>query len=519
MKPIVALVGRPNVGKSTLFNRITRSRNALVDDFPGVTRDRQYGEALWNEVDFTVVDTGGFLFADDDMFAAEIRDHVEIAVREADAVVLVLDGRSGVSPFDRDLTDVLRRSSKPVFYLINKIENSSQKQDLMEFYELGIDRFYSVSAEHGIGVGDFLDDLVEVLPRAEYSEPSLGEEICIAVVGRPNVGKSSLINKLFGEKRLVVSEQAGTTRDAVDLVMDHGGTRFRLIDTAGIRRKGKVREKIEKYSILKSLKSLDTCDVALILIDADEGVTDQDITIAGYAHDRGCGALFILNKWDLLDREKKDQKAFMETLRMKSKFLSFAPAITVSALTGLRTHKIFSMVKSVYDEYSYRINTGMLNRIIEDAVFRSEPSLHRGKRLKFYYATQVSVKPPAIVCFVNYPEAVHFSYKRYLLNQIREMAELEMTPIKLLFRERTGKIDFSARNPVKERHADKKERKNLKRKKERREQNKRKRARDGKIMTDQSSKDGASIDKDREKRRRKRARNSKIMRDGEFDLS
>lgn len=480
MNPIVALVGRPNVGKSTLFNRITRSRNALVDDFPGVTRDRQYGEAVWNEKSFTVIDTGGFLFADDDMFASDIREHVEIAVQEADVVVLVLDGRAGISPFDRDLTDVLRRASKPVFYLINKIENHSQRQDLMEFYALGIDRFYSVSAEHGIGMHEFLDDLVESLPHADPTPASKEEEICIAVVGRPNVGKSSLINKLFGKKRVVVSEQAGTTRDAVDLTIVHEQTHLRLIDTAGIRRKGKVRQKIEKFSILKSLKSLDSCDVALILIDADEGVTDQDITIAGYAHDRGCGALFVLNKWDLLDTERKDQKAFMETLRMKSKFLAFAPAITVSALTGLRTHKIFSMVKAIYDEYSYRINTGMLNRIIEDAIFRSEPSLHRGKRLKFYYATQVAVKPPTIVCFVNYPEAVHFSYKRYLLNQIREMAELEKTPIRLIFRERTGKIDFAARNPVQERYADKKERKNKKRKKERVDQSRRKRARDGK---------------------------------------
>jgi len=483
MKPVVALVGRPNVGKSTLFNRITRSRNALVDDFPGVTRDRHYADAVWNEKEFTLVDTGGFLLSDDDIFASEIRKHVEIAVNEADVVLFILDGRAGVSPFDRDLADILRRAKKPVFYLINKIENLNQQHNLPEFYSLGIDLFYPVSAEHGLGIESFMDEVVTALP---YYEPDASDsdddkEICIAVAGRPNVGKSSLINKLFGEQRLMVSEQAGTTRDAVSLTIEHGQRRFKLIDTAGIRRKGKVREKIEKFSILKSLKSLDECDVALILIDANEGVTDQDITIAGYAQDRGCGALFLLNKWDMVDADENAQKRFMDQLRMQSKFLSFAPAMTVSALTGLRTHKIFDMVESIYKEYSYRINTGLLNRIVEDAVFRTAPPLHKGKRLKFYYATQISIKPPTIVCFVNYPDAVHFSYKRYLVNQIREIAELEKTPINLEFRERSGKIDFSGRipnTPANKRYADKKERKNIKRVKEREKQQQRKKARE-----------------------------------------
>ena len=484
MKPVVALVGRPNVGKSTLFNRITRSKNALVDDFPGVTRDRHYSDAVWNDVDFTIVDTGGFLLSDDDSFAVEIKEHVEMAIMEADIIVFVLDGRTGISPFDRDLADRLRKSLKPVFYVVNKIESKRQEHEILEFYSLGIEKFYPVSAEHGIGMAPFLDDLVKSFPEVESdSVMENPDEICIAVAGRPNVGKSSLINRLFGEKRVVVSDVPGTTRDSVDLVVVHNGKRFRLIDTAGIRRKGKVKEKIEKFSILKSLKSLDNCDVALILIDADDGITDQDITIAGYAHDRGCGALFLLNKWDLLPAEKKNEKKFMEELKIKSKFLSYAPALTVSALTGLRVHKIFSLVQSIYDEFSYRINTGLLNRIIEDAVFRSEPSLHKGKRLKFYYATQVSVRPPTVVCFVNYPSAVHFSYKRYLVNQIREMAELGKTPIRLYFRERTGKIDFSSRAVKTGWYAEKKEKKTLKRKKERREQSRRKRSRDntGKI--------------------------------------
>ena len=486
MKPIVALVGRPNVGKSTLFNRITRSRNALVDDFPGVTRDRQYADALWEEVPFTVVDTGGFLVGDDDRFAAEIREHVEMAVEEADVIILVLDGREGVSPFDRDLVRILRKSDKPVFYLINKIENSRQREELSEFFSLGMDRFFPVSAEHGVGIPTFMDALVTVLTDEvllgevpESGEEEEDQEICIAVAGRPNVGKSSLINRLFGKKRVVVSETAGTTRDAIDLTLEKNETTFRLIDTAGIRRKGKVHERIEKYSIIKALKSLDRCDVALILIDASEGITDQDITIAGYAHDRGCGALFVLNKWDLVETENKNQKRFMEELRMKSKFLSFAPAITVSALTGQRTHKILSMVKEIYEAYRYRINTGLLNRIIENAIYRTEPPLHKGKRLKFFYATQVAVKPPTIVCFVNYPEAVHFSYRRYLVNQIREMAELEKTPINLYFREKTGKMEFTGNTVADKRYTAKKSRIRARRKKERMEQQRKKRARDG----------------------------------------
>ncbi|MCP3876521.1 MAG: ribosome biogenesis GTPase Der [Desulfobacteraceae bacterium] len=478
MKPVVALLGRPNVGKSTLFNRITRARNALVDDFPGVTRDRHYADAKWDDVEFTVVDTGGFLSSDDDYFASQIKEQLRAAADQADVLIFIMDGRAGLSPYDQELADFLRRMSKPVFYLINKIESYKQHDELSEFYSLGIDHFYKVSAEHGVGVGDFLDELVEALPEYEQKEDEDEALIKIAVVGRPNVGKSSLANKLFGEQRLVVNEKAGTTRDAIELSVTHRGRQFILVDTAGIRRKGKVTKKIEKFSILKSLKSLDECDVALILIDSDEGITDQDITIAGYAEDRGCGALFLLNKWDLVDKERKNIRKYMEDLRYKAKFLSYAPALTISALTGQRCHRILDEVVKIHKEYCHRINTGLLNRIIEDAVYRTEPSLHKGKRLKFFYATQVATRPPSFVCFVNFPNGVHFSYKRYLLNQLREMIPLEKTPIKLFFREKTGKIKFSGGSIEEERIYQKKKKHNTKKKKQRIEQSKRKRQRD-----------------------------------------
>ncbi len=481
MKPVVALIGRPNVGKSTLFNRITRSRQALVDDMPGVTRDRHYADAQWDEIPFTVIDTGGFLSTDDDYFASQIKDQLLAAVDQADVLVFILDGRAGLSPYDQELADILRRTEKEVFFLVNKIESHRQEDELGDFYSLGIDQFYMISAEHGVGVGDFLDDLVKAFPEKE-EEPEDDENapIRIAIVGRPNVGKSSLANRLFGEQRVVVNDKAGTTRDAIELAVTHKGRQFVLKDTAGIRRKGKVREKLEKFSILKALDSLDDCDVALILIDTSEGITDQDITIAGYAEKRGCGAIFVLNKWDLVDKAEKGQQAFLKELRQMAKFLSYAPAITISAKTGQRCHKIFDQVLAVHKEYCHRINTGMVNRIIEDAVFREEPSLHKGRRLKFFYAAQVASKPPCFVCFVNYPNAVHFSYKRYLINQFLLLIPLSLTPIKLYFREKSGKIDFFGNTKEFERIKKKKRKITTKMQKQRKEQSRKKRERDSK---------------------------------------
>ncbi|UCD32923.1 MAG: ribosome biogenesis GTPase Der [Desulfobacterales bacterium] len=439
MKPIVAIIGRPNVGKSTFFNRVTRTRNALVDDFPGVTRDRHYGDASWNGVEFSLVDTGGFQSEDEDDFANDIRVQILQAVDDADAVILLLDGKTGISPFDEDVVTILRRLTKPVFYAVNKIDGIEQEGKLYDFHRLGIEKLYPVSAEHRYGISDFLDELIDTLP--EMPSVELESMIRIAVVGKPNVGKSSLINRILGEKRLLVSDIPGTTRDAIDSVCKIDGKSYLLIDTAGIRRKAKVSKKLEKFSIIKALRSLDRCDIALIVVDAHEGITEQDVNVAGYAFERGCGCILLLNKWDLVEKDSKTAKRFYDQMRTQAKFLSFAPVMTISAITGLRVIKIFKLVEEVYSQYSERIGTGPLNKMLKRATERNEPPIFRGRRLKFYYITQASTAPPTFVCFVNYPAAVHFSYKRYLINQIREGSGLEMTPIRIIFRKRTRRAD------------------------------------------------------------------------------
>jgi GTP-binding protein len=339
------------------------------------------------------------------------------------------------------MIQILRPLAKPVLHAVNKIDGSEQEVNLYDFHRLGIEKLFPISAEHRYGLSDFLDEIVLTLPKvaADQSPDLKPDMIGLAVVGRPNVGKSSLINCILGEKRLLVSDSPGTTRDAIDTVCQVKGKRYLLIDTAGIRRKGKVATKLEKFSIIKALRSLERCDVALVIMDASEGITDQDITIAGYAHERGCGCILMLNKWDLIDKDSNTVKRYYEELKMAAKFLNFAPVITISALTGQRVIKTFSLVDEVYGEYATRIGTGQLNQIIQQALIRNIPSLYRGKRLKFYYTTQVSAKPPTFVCFVNYPAAVHFSYKRYLINQIRLEAGLDKTPIRLVFRKREGR--------------------------------------------------------------------------------
>ena len=439
MKPIVAIVGRPNVGKSTLFNLLTRTRNALVDDAPGVTRDRHYGEGTWDEMTFVVVDTGGLLGADD--FAIPIQSQVNRVIEEADAVIFLMDAKAGVSPYDREILSDLRAIDKPVFFAVNKIDSARQEALMAEFYSLGLSRLYPISSAHRYGVSDLLDDLVRNFSQAaETLEPEEETEmIRLAVVGRPNVGKSSLINRILGQERLLVSDAPGTTRDAIDTICRINSRTYLMIDTAGIRRKGRVSRKLEKFSVMRALKSLSRCDVALVVMDAAEGITDQDITIAGYAYDRGCGCIFLLNKWDRVDSDAGTVRKYMQDLRLKAKFLSFAPALTVSALTGQRVMKIFPNADDVYAQYCRRIGTGRLNRIIEGAVTQNVPSLHRGRRIKFYYATQVKTRPPTFVCFTNFPKAVHFSYRRYLVNRLREETGLDKTPIRLYVRQREGR--------------------------------------------------------------------------------
>lgn len=437
MKPIVAIVGRPNVGKSTLFNRITRSRKALVDNSPGVTRDRNYGDARWEDVSFTLVDTGGFSDFESEGFGPLVRYQVMQAIEEADAIVMLFDGRQGPTPVDTDLVHQLRRSNKPVFYGVNKIDGPRRESALSDFSALGVDPLYPVSAEDGYGVHDLMDALTAVLSPSAPEAAS--DRIRLAVIGRPNVGKSSLINRLLGDERLVVSDVPGTTRDAVDTICKVNKKEYLLIDTAGIRRKGRVRKKLEKFSIIKALRSLNRCDIALVMIDAVEGVTDQDVRIAGYALEQGRACIILLNKWDLVEKDSKAAERYVNEVKDRFKFLSFAPILTISALTGKRAFKIFDWVETVYEQYTTRISTGQVNRIFEAIIGHHPPPSYRGRRIKFYYATQTSVAPATFVCFVNYAEGIHFSYKRYVINQLREGLGLDRTPIRLIFRRRDKK--------------------------------------------------------------------------------
>ncbi|OEU52149.1 MAG: ribosome biogenesis GTPase Der [Desulfobacterales bacterium C00003060] len=434
MKPVVAIVGRPNVGKSTLFNRITRSRKALVDNSPGVTRDRNYGDAQWDDVSFTLVDTGGFSDFESEGFGPLVKYQVMRAIEEADAIITLFDGREGVTPIDTDLVQRLRQCRKPVFYSVNKIHGPRHESFLSDFAVLGVDPLYPLSAEHGYGVHDILDALVAVLPRCTIDDAS--KRIKLAVIGRPNVGKSSLINRFLGDERLVVSEIPGTTRDAVDTICKVNNKEYVLIDTAGIRRRGRVRKKLEKFSIIKALRSLHRCDIALVMMDASEGVTEQDANIAGYAVERGRPCIILLNKWDLVEKDSKTAERYVNTVKDRLKFLAFAPVLTISALTGQRNIKIFDWVETVYEQYATRISTGRLNRIFETIVSKHQAPSYRGRRIKFYYAMQLSAAPPKFVCFVNYPEAIHFSYERYVINQLREATGMDRIPIRLVFRKR-----------------------------------------------------------------------------------
>ncbi|AEG15401.1 GTP-binding protein engA [Desulfofundulus kuznetsovii DSM 6115] len=434
-KPIVAIVGRPNVGKSTLFNRLVGSRIAIVEDEPGITRDRLYQDAEWAGRVFTLVDTGGLDFVESGDIPRQVRRQVELAIEEADVVLFLVDARAGLTSTDEDVAALLRRTKKPVLLVANKVENFQRTGQLVDFYRLGLGEPIPISAAQGMNTGDLLDRLVSVLPpdAAEEEEP---DTIRIAVIGRPNVGKSSLVNAILGEQRVIVSEIPGTTRDAIDTYFEREGRRYMLVDTAGIRRKSRIEEAVERYSVIRSLRAVDRCEVALVVLDALEGVTDQDKRIAGYAHEQGKASVLVVNKWDLVEKDNRTTQRFTELIRRELAFMTYAPAVFISALTGKRVPRLLEMVDLVAQQQCLRISTSDLNRLIRDAVMHNPPPADKNRRLKILYATQGGVKPPTFILFVNDPELMHFSYLRYLENQLRAAFGFEGTPIRFLLRQR-----------------------------------------------------------------------------------
>jgi GTPase len=433
---VVAIVGRPNVGKSTLFNRIIGQRRAIVEDMPGVTRDRNYAEVTRYDMPFILIDTGGFEPVSEDRLLVQMREQSQLAVEEADVILMVMDGRQGLTPSDVEVVATLRRAGKPVFYVINKVDGPKQDADTADFYTLGVEEVHAVSAEHGRGVGDLMDEVLAVLPYEESAADEDTQEVRLAVIGRPNVGKSSLVNRLLGYERVVANATAGTTRDSIDTALEFNKQRYVLIDTAGIRRKGKVSQKLEKFSVVQALKGMDRAHVVLVVIDASEGVTEQDMTVAGYAYEKGRSVILVVNKWDLVVKDHKTMGQYTADLRDSFKFLPFAPVLFVSALSGQRTDRIMSMVEKVAAEFNRSISTPELNRVLKEATISHAPPMAQGKRVKLFYITQTAVRPPTFVIFGNRTQNIHFSYHRYLVNQIREAFGFEGCPIRLLFKDR-----------------------------------------------------------------------------------
>jgi GTP-binding protein len=446
-KALVAFVGRPNVGKSTLFNRIIGRRLAVVSDVAGTTRDRLYADAEWGGVAFTVIDTGGIevtegrntapLSEDSEQFLPLIRQQAAVAMQDADVIVQVVDGQSGITAADREVAAILRQTKKPVIVAANKLESAKLWDTAYEFYELGLGEVFAVSALHGAGTGDLLDAIVDAVPPFSPDDDIEDTSIRIAILGRPNVGKSTLLNKMIGEERVIVSPIAGTTRDAIDEKLRWHGQDFTIIDTAGIRRRGKIDPGIEKYSVLRALKTLRRADVALLLIDGEEGVTAQDAHIGGMLVEQNVGVILLVNKWDIVEKDTYTMPAYETKVRQELTFLSFAPLLFISAETGQRVNKILETVMAVQEARQHRLSTAELNDLMRDILAHHPPPTKAGTQLKFYFATQVAVAPPTFVFFVNRPEMVHFGYERYMENQLRERYPFTGTPIRLLFRGRT----------------------------------------------------------------------------------
>ncbi len=438
-RPLVAIVGRPNVGKSMLFNRLVGRRLSIVEDTPGVTRDRLYAECEWCGRKFDMVDTGGIEPTTDSEILLYMREQAQIAINSATVIVLVTDIRTGVTAADKDVANMLLRSRKPVVLAVNKADSTGAEDPaIYEFYSLGLGDPIAVSAVHGHGTGDLLDECLKYFPPAEEEDE---EDDCIkvAVIGKPNVGKSSLINRILGEKRLIVSDIAGTTRDAVDTMFENEQGRYMFIDTAGIRRKSKVDEKIEKFSVMRSQLAVERADVCIIMIDARDGVTEQDTKIAGLAHESGKACIVAVNKWDLVDKETGTMEKMRKDIMRDLSFMSYAPIIFISAATGQRTEKLFELINFVNDQSNMRISTGMLNNVLADAQARVQPPTDKGRRLKIYYMTQTGIKPPNFVIFCNSRELFHFSYQRYIENQLRTVFGLEGTPIRIVIRQKGDK--------------------------------------------------------------------------------
>lgn len=441
-KPIVAIVGRPNVGKSTLFNQIGKKKLSIVDDMAGVTRDRIYMDANWLNREFTLIDTGGIEIKTADKMLNEIKIQVKIAVEEADAIIFVVDGRSGVTLDDENVAKFLRGSKKPIILAVNKIDGVNLENESFEFYKLGLGEPIGISASNALNLGDLLDKVVENLPSEEENAPKDDDEIKIAVIGRPNVGKSSLVNKILGEERVIVSDVPGTTRDAIDTHFFLDGTKFTLIDTAGMRKKSKIDEPVERYSVIRSLRAIDRADVVLMLIEAPVGVTEQDKKIAGYAHDSGKGCVIVVNKWDIFpNKHDRSTNRFTDELRERLGFLQYAPVVYISALTGQRVERVTELVKFVAEQQSMRIQTSILNELIRDAVAVNPPPSKKGKSAKIFFVTQAEICPPRFIIFVNEPELLHFSYVRFIENRLRESFGFEGTPIRFSVRKHNQKED------------------------------------------------------------------------------
>ncbi|EAG2201595.1 ribosome biogenesis GTPase Der [Listeria monocytogenes] len=436
-KPVVAIVGRPNVGKSTIFNRIVGERVSIVEDVPGVTRDRIYNSAEWLGKEFNIIDTGGIDLSDEP-FLEQIRAQAEIAIDEADVIIFITNGREGVTDADEQVAKILYRSNKPIVLAINKVDNPEMRDQIYDFYSLGFGEPYPISGSHGLGLGDMLDAVRAHFPKEEEEEYP-DDTVKFSLIGRPNVGKSSILNALLGEDRVIVSDIAGTTRDAIDTTYTFDGQDYVMIDTAGMRKRGKVYESTEKYSVLRAMRAIERSDVVLVVINAEEGIREQDKRIAGYAHDAGRAIIIVVNKWDAINKDDKDEKTinvWTEDIREQFQFLSYAPIVFVSAKTKQRLNNLFPLINQVSDNHSLRVQSSMLNDVISDAVAMNPSPMDKGKRLKIFYTTQVAVKPPTFVVFVNDPELMHFSYERFLENRIREAFPFEGTPIRVIARKR-----------------------------------------------------------------------------------